>query len=56
MFFPLNLRSRKRVRTCVCLWAESAPGLALTVVKNELAVGPVAFVKVLHDVVRCGGE
>jgi hypothetical protein len=41
---------------CVCLWADSAPGLALTVMKNELAVGPVAFVKVLHDVVRCGSE
>ena len=36
----------------VCLWADSAPGLALAVVKNELAVRPVAFVQVLHDVVR----
>jgi hypothetical protein len=25
-------------------------------VKNELAVGAVAFVQVLHDVVRRGGE
>jgi hypothetical protein len=58
--FPLILRSTTRVRTCVCvcvcvcLWADSAPDLALTVVKNELAVRPVAFVQVLHDVVRRG--
>lgn len=50
--FPLNLGSKNHMRTCVCLWADSAPGLALTVVKNKLAVRPVAFVQVLHDVVR----